>query len=49
MKDKFIIALENNDLDEMRKIPKGDLHNHITRDGNKRYIQDWAGKQIPKC
>jgi hypothetical protein len=34
MKDKFIKALENNNLDEVRKIPKGDLHNHITRGGN---------------
>jgi adenosine deaminase len=33
----------------MRKIPKGDLHNHITRGGNKRYIEDWSGVKIPKC
>ena len=43
MKEKFIKALESNDLDEMRKIPKGDLHNHSTRGGNKRYIEEWAG------
>ncbi|WP_432663971.1 adenosine deaminase [Wukongibacter baidiensis] len=49
MKEKFINALESNDLDEMRKIPKGDLHNHITRGGNKRYIEKWTGGSIPKC
>lgn len=48
MKEKFIKALENNDLDEMRKIPKGDLHNHSPRGGNKRYIEDWTGASIPK-
>lgn len=49
MKDKFIKGLENNNLDEVRKIPKGDLHNHITRGGNKRYVEVWAGVSIPKC
>jgi hypothetical protein len=27
MKDKFIGALESNNVDEVRKIPKGDLQN----------------------
>jgi adenosine deaminase len=49
MKDKFIKALESNNVDEVRKIPKGDLHNHITRGGNKRYIEEWSGVSIPKC
>lgn len=48
MKEKFIKALEDNDIDEMRKIPKSDLHNHAPRGGNKRYIEDWAGVSIPK-
>ncbi len=47
--NSFIEALENNDLDEMRKIPKSDLHNHITRGGNKKYIEEWAGIDIPEC
>ena len=38
MEDTFIKALENNDLNEMRKIPKSDLHNHAPRGGNKRII-----------
>lgn len=49
MNEKFLKLLEHNDLDEMRKAPKGDLHNHITRGGNKRYIEDWAKASIPRC
>lgn len=49
MKEKFITALESNDLDEMKKIPKGDLHNHSSIGGNKRYIEKWAGVSIPKA
>lgn len=48
MKYKFIKALENNDLNEMRQIPKSDLHNHSARGGNIKYIEDWAGKIIPR-
>lgn len=47
MKDKFAKALENNDILEMRKIPKSDLHNHGTRGGNKKYIEEWSGVSIP--
>lgn len=47
MKDKFTKALEKNDILEMRKVPKGDLHNHGTRGGNKKYIEEWAGVIIP--
>lgn len=32
MKQQFITALEQNNLDSIRQIPKGDLHNHITRE-----------------
>ncbi len=49
MKDKFIKALESNNLYAVRKIPKSDLHNHITRGGNKRYIEKWVDVSIPKC
>ncbi|MGV8984465.1 adenosine deaminase [Clostridium sp.] len=49
MKERFIKALESHDLDKMRKIPKGDLHNHSSIGGNKRYIEEWAGVSIPKC
>ncbi|WP_339256537.1 hypothetical protein [Paenibacillus sp. FSL P2-0136] len=49
MKQQFITALEQNNLDSIRQIPKGDLHNHITRGGNKRYISAWCGTAIPEC
>lgn len=49
MKERFCKALESNDLAEMRKIPKGDLHNHLPRGGNKKYIEEWAGVKIPDC
>ena len=48
MKDNFIKALENNDLNKMRQIPKSDLHNHSTRGGNIKYIEDWIGKSISR-
>ena len=48
MKENFINALEDNNLIEMRKIPKSDLHNHGTRGGNIKYIEDWAGKKISR-
>lgn len=49
MKDKFIKALESNNLDAVMKIPKSNLHNHITRGGNKKYIEKWSDVSIPKC
>lgn len=49
MKDEFIAALHYNSMAKMRSVPKADLHNHITRGGNKRYIENWCGKPIPKC
>lgn len=49
MKQQFITALEQNNLEMIRHVPKGDLHNHITRGGNKRYITAWCGTVIPEC
>jgi len=48
MKDNFIKALENNDLNKVKQIPKSDLHNHSTRGGNIKYIEDWIGKSTPR-
>lgn len=48
MKEKFITALESNDLDMMRNIPKSDLHNHAPRGGNKNYISEYYKFTIPK-
>lgn len=33
MRDRFIIALEDNDLEELKKIAKSDLHSHGARGG----------------
>lgn len=49
MKQQFITALEQNNRELIRQIPKGDLHNHITRGGNKRYITAWCDTAIPEC
>ena len=35
---EFIKALEENNLDLLRKIPKSDLHNHFVLGGNREYI-----------
>ncbi len=45
----FINALKNNDINELRKVPKSDLHNHITRGGNVRHIKNYEKLNIPKC
>lgn len=42
-------ALVQDNRAEMQHVPKGDLHNHITRGGNKRYIAEWCGSVIPQC
>ncbi|TCZ73234.1 adenosine deaminase [Paenibacillus albiflavus] len=49
MKDRFKAALQQNNMAEIRKVPKADLHNHITRGGNKRYIENWCSVKIPEC
>ncbi|WMM23934.1 hypothetical protein RBU61_13505 [Tissierella sp. MB52-C2] len=42
----FIDALKRCDIESIKKIPKGDLHNHAPRGGNVRFIEKWAGVQI---
>ncbi|WIV12723.1 adenosine deaminase [Proteiniborus sp. MB09-C3] len=48
MKTNFIEALEQYDIEGIKRIPKGDLHNHAPRGGNVRFIEKWAGVQIPR-
>ncbi|MTI71573.1 MAG: adenosine deaminase [Firmicutes bacterium] len=48
MKDKFIKALEANDLLELQKVNKSDLHNHGTRGGNIKYIEKCYGRSISR-
>lgn len=39
MTNLFIQSLEKNDLVTLRKIPKGDLHNHATRGETYRILK----------
>ena len=51
MKEKFIKALESNDLNGIRNIPKSDLHNHASRGGNINYLSEYykfTTKKVPK-
>lgn len=48
MEANFIKALEKHDIESIKKISKGDLHNHAPRGGNVRFIEKWAGVQIPR-
>ena len=43
---EFIKALEENNLDLLRKIPKSDLHNHFVLGGNREYIYEKSGHKI---
>jgi adenosine deaminase len=43
----FIQALENNDMELIKKIPKTDLHNHSTSGCSREYIQKHSGIEIP--
>ena len=43
---KFIWALENNDIETIRQIPKSDLHNHFVLGGSRAYIKSRTGFDI---
>jgi adenosine deaminase len=47
MDRKFIEAIEQRNIAEIRKIPKSDLHNHFILGGNRDYIHERTGVQIP--
>ncbi len=42
----FIEVLENGNIDEIRRFPKADLHNHFVLGGNRDYISDKTGYVI---
>lgn len=46
MNNQFVSAIKENNINLLKKIPKSDLHNHSTRGGNKKYIENWSGKTI---
>lgn len=45
--DKFMEALKKHDINELRTIPKSDLHNHFALGGSREYIQLQTGIEIP--
>ena len=42
----FIEALKSENLDEIRRFPKADLHNHFVLGGNRDYIFAQTGREI---
>ncbi len=45
--DKFVNALKTHDIDEIRQIPKSDLHNHFVLGGDREYIEEKTKIRIP--
>ncbi|MDT8719541.1 adenosine deaminase [Clostridium sp. 19966] len=45
--EKFIKALRNLDVADLRRIPKADLHNHFVLGGSREYIKLKTGIEIP--
>ncbi len=43
---EFIDALIREDLEEIRRCPKADLHNHFVLGGSRRYLREHSGKDI---
>ncbi len=44
--NSFTDALEQRNLEELRKYPKADLHNHFVLGGNRKFIYQITGKKI---
>ena len=44
--NSFTSALEQRNLEELRKYPKADLHNHFVLGGNRKFIYQITGKKI---
>jgi adenosine deaminase len=47
MKEYFFEALEQNSIEQMRKIPKSDHHNHAARGGTKDYVAKCLDIKFP--
>lgn len=43
----FINALKSKDILKIKEIPKADLHNHFVLGGNREYISNITGVEIP--
>lgn len=46
MNEQFKSYLQNNSLKELSLIRKSDLHNHLGKGGNKKYIETIANVHI---
>ena len=44
--NRFTYALKQRNLEELRKCPKADLHNHFVLGGNRRFLYQVTGKKI---
>lgn len=44
--DRFMDALEQGNLETLRKYPKADLHNHFALGGSRRFLYQATGKKI---
>ena len=44
---EFIETLEARDIGRLRKVPKGDLHNHMCFGGSREYYESEAGFVVP--
>jgi len=47
IKELFIEALETGNYDLLKRVPKADLHNHFILGGNRDYIKERTGINIP--
>lgn len=45
---EFVHALEDNDLERIRKIPKSDLHNHAPLGGSRKILYQLTGYMLPE-
>lgn len=43
----FVEALQNGNLDQIRKIPKSDLHNHVPLGGSRAFLRKLTGYSVP--
>lgn len=44
--NRFMDALEQGNLETLRKYPKADLHNHFALGGSRRFLYQATGKKI---
>ena len=45
--EEFIEALKEENLGKLRKVPKSDLHNHLSRAAKKQDLEEWLQVKLP--